>query len=148
MLFELYFSSFFSEDAGLCGMNGCPFHGMCLRDSELGHYQCACPECYTQDLPNYVCGNDAVTYQSLCHLHQASCLLQKPIIYDYDGYCKKCEVSFFYSVINKVSGIRWSDIWSTSDEQRIRLIIVEKWYWSVTFYIGCKCTIKIDSTIL
>ena len=77
-------------------MNGCPFHGMCLRDSELGHYQCKCPECYTQDLPNYVCGNDAVTYQSLCHLHQASCLLQKPIIYDYDGYCKKCEVSSFY----------------------------------------------------
>ena len=40
----------------------------------------------------FVCsfsGNDGVTYESLCHLHQASCLLQKPIIFDYDGHCSK-----------------------------------------------------------
>ena len=122
----------FTEDAGLCGLNGCPFHGMCLRDAKLSKYQCQCPECYTQDMPNYVCGesinfkinsrnwipiwitnlnsllnflgNDGVTYESLCHLHQASCLLQKPIIFDYDGHCSK----YFKKAENMFKSL-WSD---------------------------------------
>ena len=56
LLDSTFYYFILTEDAGLCGLNGCPFHGMCLRDSELGKYQCQCPECYTQDLPNYVCG--------------------------------------------------------------------------------------------
>ena len=53
---DITFSFFLSEDAGLCGLNGCPFHGMCLRDTKLGKYACQCPECYASDIPNYVCG--------------------------------------------------------------------------------------------
>ena len=30
-----------------------------------------------------------MSYQSLCHLHQASCLLKKHITFDYDGQCSK-----------------------------------------------------------
>ena len=35
-------------------------------------------------------GDDGVSYQGLCQLHQASCLLQKEINFDYDGQCRKC----------------------------------------------------------
>ena len=56
------FTLFFSEDAGLCGLNGCPFHGMCLRDTKLGKYKCQCPECYALDKPNYVCGKSILIF--------------------------------------------------------------------------------------
>ena len=56
------FTLFFSEDAGLCGLNGCPFHGMCLRDTKLGKYKCQCPECYALDKPNYVCGKSILNF--------------------------------------------------------------------------------------
>ena len=35
-------------------------------------------------------GDDGVSYQGLCQLHQASCLLQKEVNFDYDGQCRKC----------------------------------------------------------
>lgn len=46
----------FAEDAGLCGVHGCPYHAMCLRDPNLGKYACQCPDCYAGDLPTFVCG--------------------------------------------------------------------------------------------
>ena len=37
----------FSDETSLCGVDGCPFGGVCMKDppSVGGQYQCRCKEC-------------------------------------------------------------------------------------------------------
>ena len=37
----------FSDETTLCGVDGCPFGGVCMKDppSVGGQYQCRCKEC-------------------------------------------------------------------------------------------------------
>ena len=43
------------EDSDLCGQGGCPFYGLCLRDPEIGFYECHCQGCTPED-EDPVCG--------------------------------------------------------------------------------------------
>jgi len=80
------------EDSDLCGQGGCPFYGLCLRDPEIGFYECHCQGCTPED-EDPVCGNDDVTYANQCELESESCRNQRPIKRAYKGKCKKdlCE---------------------------------------------------------
>ncbi|CAH1773592.1 unnamed protein product [Owenia fusiformis] len=73
--------------AAPCEMKFCAFGAVCLVKEGTKEAYCSCSEtCNNVFAP--VCGNDEVTYQSLCHLRQASCTQQRKIKVRSQGTCE------------------------------------------------------------
>ncbi|CAF0717274.1 unnamed protein product [Brachionus calyciflorus] len=70
----------------------CHYGATCQINLLTNQAKCDCDiNCDTFD-PLPICGNDGITYKSLCHLKQTKCLLQKPIkIIDHDS-CDRLEL--------------------------------------------------------
>ncbi|VVC28539.1 Kazal domain,Follistatin-like, N-terminal [Cinara cedri] len=74
-----------------CDKVTCPGGKYCLQDQNLMPH---CVKCATYCPPGMspsklVCGSDGRTYQSACHLREASCRVGKAIPIAYKGRCKK-----------------------------------------------------------
>ncbi|XP_068725068.1 uncharacterized protein [Montipora capricornis] len=61
------------DQVDLCAFVKCGFYGEC--DVINGSATCVCPSCNNAKKP--VCGSDAVVYDNLCHLMNASCQKQQ-----------------------------------------------------------------------
>jgi len=71
-----------------CVRNLCLFGARCYTDVLSGTQTCRCIDsCAADDTVLPVCGSDSVTYESECHLRNASCVLQKPIAVRVFGSC-------------------------------------------------------------
>jgi len=71
-----------------CVRNLCLFGARCYTDVLSGTQTCRCIDsCAADDTVLPVCGSDSVTYESECHLRNASCVLQKPISVRAFGSC-------------------------------------------------------------
>lgn len=59
---------------------------MCFNKPTL---RCTCGHMHCREKVNTVCGNDGVTYKSVCHLQKTECKLRGFIGLDYFGACKE-----------------------------------------------------------
>ena len=83
----MLFEEFLQSDDSRCfeGVT-CKYGGKCQKVGNA--FECVCPaSCLPSSLQ--VCGSDGGTYQSLCHLKQSSCRLQKAVSLAYAGSCEK-----------------------------------------------------------
>lgn len=91
---------------GSCDNIRCPAGKHCLLDQNLSPHCVRCSQRCPTPSTATVCGTDAVTYQSACHLREAACRKGKAIPVAYKGRCKSKSIVLFHSIDTKFTSLQ------------------------------------------
>lgn len=113
---------FFSET---CEKMYCAFGAFCLVDHVTQQAYCRCEET-CPDVFAPVCGNDGVTYASLCQLQMSACSQQRMIYVHHQGPCGKIKYTFIMRRIFRTYVVEFH----IKFMYFILLLLLEKWFYN------------------
>ena len=76
-----------STEPTACAKVKCQYYADCRVSGDVA--QCVCPGNCDSVPKAQLCGNDGQTYESICHMKQASCQKKELVLKAYDGECGK-----------------------------------------------------------
>jgi len=116
---------FFCELSDSCKRVRCLYGISCLQDQNgLPHCVTCVTKCPDVEKPNYVCGDNQVTYQSICHVRAATCLKQRSISIAYSGVCRGRLQMYNFILTSKFIINTFND--TSSHRERIESIVERK----------------------